>query len=223
VSVVAPPQRQRPDTLEALIREARERQRHRQLRTAGFAVLVVAVGLASFAVASAVRQTKPRQGGAPAVPLQSCEPNQLRLTAAVTWNVAAGSLLEPFRLTNVSDTACSLAGWPEVRLVDAGGRVIPTRSFRYTYSDRIKVPFRVVTVRPGRAASFNYFAPDWSSESNSACPNARRVQIRLPAAHKWSSVARTIPACGTLFVDPFVPGRTDARWGAVRAQHLQRP
>jgi hypothetical protein len=158
-----------------------------------------------------------------AASLPRCRTNQLRLTAPSTWRVAAGSLLEPFTLTNVSSAACRVAGWPAVRLIDAAGRTIPTRSFRYTYSEAAKAPFHAVMVRPGRAASFNYFAADWNHVADRACPNAREVQIRLPGSRHWNSVALKLPACGRLFIDPFVPGHTDARWGAVGVRQFRRP
>jgi Protein of unknown function (DUF4232) len=152
-----------------------------------------------------------------------CRSDQLRLSAPKTWAVAAGSLLEPFTLENVSHATCRVAAWPTVRLIDAAGRAVPTRTFRYTYSNRVKVPFRVVVVRPGRAASFNYFAADWNAGANRACPNARKVRVRLPAQRRWLSVVLEIPACGTLYVDPFVAGPTDDRWGGVGIQHFAHP
>ena len=152
-----------------------------------------------------------------------CRVDQLRLTAPKTWDVGAGSLLEPLTLTNVSHATCSVAGWPTVRLLDADGRAVHARSFRYTYSNRVKVPFRVVPVRPGRAASFNYFAAGWNPVANRACTNARQVRVRLPAQHQWLSVLLKIPACETLYVDPLIAGRTDARWGGVGIQHFAHP
>jgi hypothetical protein len=147
----------------------------------------------------------------------------MRLAAPATWNAAAGSLLEPFTATNISNATCHIAGWPAIRLIDAAGRVVPSRSFRYTYNATARVPFHVVTVGPGASASFNYFASDWNPQANRACPNARKVMVRLPGTRQWSSVALKIPACGTVYVDPFVAGPTDVRWGAVGAQHFARP
>jgi len=186
----------------------------------------VAVGLALFAVASVFDHGMMKRGhgrSATAASAPRCRGDQLRLSAPKTWDVAAGSLLEPFTLTNVSHATCSVAGWPTVRLVDAGGRAMRTRTFRYTYSNRVKVPFWVVTVHPGRAASFNYFASDWNPIANRACPNARRVRVRLPAQRRWFSVVLKIPACGTLYVDPLIAGRTDGRWGGVGIQHFAHP
>jgi hypothetical protein len=219
--VAAPP----PDELEALIREARARQRRRRLVGVAALALVAALGLAAFAlVPTGKRGTGRREGRSSlGVPVPRCRTDQLRVTAASTWNAAAGSLLEPFTVTNVSNAACSVAGWPAVRLIDATGRTVPTRSFQYTYSEVAKVPFHPVTVRPGAAASFNYFAADWDTAANRPCPNARKVQVRLPAARDWISVALTIPACGTVYIDPVVSGRTDRRWGGVGIQHFSRP
>ena len=98
-----------------------------------------------------------------------------------------------------------------------------TRIFHYTYSDVAKVPFNPVHVGPRASASFNYFGPDWNSQTNHACPNARKVQVRISGANRWLSVVRMIPACGILYVDPFVAGPTDVRWGGVGAQHFGRP
>lgn len=126
-------------------------------------------------------------------------------------------------LTNASGSACSLAGWPAVRRLGRGGRVIPGRVFLYTYSDIASVPFHRVTLQPGHAASFNFFGPDYEIVANRSCPNTRKLEVKLPGAHGWLSIARKIPACAVLYVDPLVPGRTDRRWGGVGIQHFAHP
>jgi hypothetical protein len=225
VSVVVPPEAPRSAEPEALIREARERQRRRRILIAVGMAVAAATGLSALAaIPTRHGATRDGDGRLSAVAsLPRCRVDQVRVTAPPNWNSAAGSLLEPFTLRNVSSATCSVAGWPAVRLIGAAGRVVPTRSFRYVYSERDKVPFQAVTVRPGSEASFNYFASDWNHLADHACPNARNVDIRLPGARSWISLNLSIPACGAVFVDPFVAGATDGRWGAIAIQHFSRP
>ncbi len=74
-----------------------------------------------------------------------------------------------------------------------------------------------------RSASFNFFASDWNPVANRPCANARKLEVEPPGDHGWLAVASKIPACAVLYVDPLVPGRTDARWGTVGSQHFAHP
>ena len=189
----------------------------------------VIAGLAGLAVAAysivgagTKRATDAGNQSAAAV-LPSCRADQLRLSAPSAWDVASGSLLEPMTLTRVSGSGCSLAGWPAVRRLDRAGRIIPARTFRYTYDATDSVPFHTVSLSSGRAASFNFFAPDWNHVADRPCATARKLEIRLPGGHSWLAIASKIPACSVLYVDPLVPGRTDGRWGTVGSQQFARP
>jgi len=221
VSVLAP-QDPRQDELELLIREARARQRRRWIAAAVVAGLAGAA-IAAYSIAGAGTKRASQAGNPSAAALHRCRAAQLRLSAPSMWNAAAGSLLEPMTLTNVSGSDCSLAGWPAVRRLDRAGRIIPGRTFRYTYDATDSVPFHTVALGSGRAASFNFFAPDWNHGADRPCASARKLQVRPPGGHSWLVVASKIPACSVLYVDPLVPGRTDTRWGTVGSQHFAYP
>jgi Domain of unknown function (DUF4232) len=119
MTVASPPTRPpQPDELEALIKEARERQLRRRLIGAAGLAVAAAIGLGVYAL-SVSRSPQTRQGaegGAFASSsLPRCQSGQLRLSAPKMWGAAAGSLIEDLTLTNTSGTTCSVAGWPTVR------------------------------------------------------------------------------------------------------------
>jgi uncharacterized protein DUF4232 len=215
VSVVAPPQPPpSQEDLETLIREARARQRRRRL-TAAFAVglaAAAAMGVYGGLAGSSSTSTRSRQRGPAALSsLPHCRSDQLRLTAPRMWGAAAGSLIEGFTLTNASRRTCAVSGWPDVRRLGRSGRPIPVTLERWVYEQHGPAPFRVVRLRPGRAASFPVFGEDWNHAVDRACPNARTVRVEPPGGRGWLSVALKIPACAGWNVGPLVPGR-QAPW-----------
>jgi len=211
MSVVAPPEPPPArDDLEALIREARARQRRRRL-TAAFVVglaAAAAVGVYDGLAGSGSTNVGSRQRGPAALsPLPRCRSDQLRLTAPKMWGAAAGSLIEDFTLTNSSQTTCALSGWPAVQRLGRSGRPIPVALNRWVYEQHGPAPFRVVRLRPGRAATFPVFGEDWNHAVDRACPNARTVRVEPPGGGGWLSVGLKIPACSGWSVGPLVPGR----------------
>lgn len=222
MSVIAPPEPPRPDEPELLIREARARQRRRWSAAVAVAGLAIAA-FAAYGVAGTGTKRTSSGSNSSAAALPRCRTEQLRLSAPSVWGAAAGSLLEPMTLANVSGSDCSLAGWPTVRRLDRAGGVVPARTFLYTYDATAPVPFRSVALRSGRAASFNFFSPDWDHAANRPCVTARTLEVKPPGDRRWLGVAVRIPACSALYVDPLVPGRTDVRWGTVGVQHFAHP
>lgn len=210
MSVVAPPPQ---DELELLIREARARQRRRRLLALAVIAAVAALGLAVYsAFAGGHPASKQGHGGRIAVAsLTRCRSNQLRLSAPKTWGAAAGSLIEQFTFTNVSGTGCTVAGWPAVRRFTAAGQPIPASFQRWVYAQRGPRPFRVVPLRPGRAATFPIVGEDWNHAADRACREAGKVQVEPRGGGGWLSVALNIPACRRWDVGPLVPGRS-ADW-----------
>ena len=206
-----------------MIREARARQRRRRLAATAVIAGLAGAAVAAYSIAGVGTKRTQDAASPSAAALPRCRADQLRLSAPNRWNAAAGSLLEPMTLTNVSASDCSLAGWPSVRRLDRAGRIIPARTFRYTYDATESVPFRTVALRSGHAASFNFFAPDWNPVANRPCANARKLEVKPPGDHGWLTVTSKIPACSVLYVDPLVLGRTDTRWGAVGSQHFAHP
>lgn len=211
MTVTAPPPQN--EDLEALIKEARERQLRRRLIGAAGLAVAAAIGLGVYALsASSGPQTRQGQEGGTFAgsSLPRCQSGQLRLSAPKMWGAAAGSLIEDLTLTNSSGTTCSVEGWPTVRRFNGAGQVIPVQLGRWVYTLSGPAPFRVVSLPPGSAATFPIFGQDWNHAADRACPNARRIQVR-PGGGGWLSVARKIPACQAWDVGPLVPGHV-APW-----------
>ena len=212
--MLAPP---RPPTLEeteALIREARARQRRRQLIGAGLIAVAAASALAIGAGLQVNNPTNTRsRTGRPASAsaLPSCRSDQLRLTAPKGWGAAAGSLIAGFTLTNTSGSSCAVAGWPAVQRLSRAGQPIPVTVQRWVYTQRGPAPYRVVRLRPGGAATFPVTGQDWNHAVDRACPNAGAVRVEPTGGGGWLSVALKIPACRRWNVGPFVRGR-QAPW-----------
>lgn len=218
MSVVAPPpvSPPSPEELEALIREARERQLRRRLLGAAAVAIAAAVGLGLYALwISGSPRAGPRPGTNPHAvsSLPHCSSGQLLLSAPTMWGAAAGSLIEPLTVTNTSNTACTVAGWPAVRRLDRTKRVIPVELSRWVYAESGPAPFHVVKLRPGDTATFPVFGQDWNHQADRDCPDGRVVQVKPPGGRGWLSVTlgTLIPACQAWYLGPFVAGRS-APW-----------
>jgi hypothetical protein len=104
--MIAPPRPPAHDELEALIKEARERQLRRRLLGAAGLAIAAALGLSVYAFATGAGHARtPTSSEGPAgVPL--CRSSQL--SASSNWNGAAGTLINFFTIANRSGSACSL-------------------------------------------------------------------------------------------------------------------
>lgn len=103
--MLAPPPAPQPDVLEALIREARERQLRRRLLGAAAVAIAAAIGLSAYGlvVGGSAPQTGLARAGTPP-PL--CRASQL--TASFGWQGATQSMLGGVTVENTGETACSL-------------------------------------------------------------------------------------------------------------------
>jgi hypothetical protein len=117
--MIAPPRPPSHEEVEALIKEARERQLRRRLLAAAGVAIAAALGLSIYALvaggsANRVAPANARAGGRPA-----CRASQL--SASAGWQGATQSMLGGAGITNTSGSACSLpAGRPAVRITWQG-------------------------------------------------------------------------------------------------------
>jgi uncharacterized protein DUF4232 len=124
MAIDSPPKPPSPDELEALIREARDRQRRRQLLGAAAVAVAAAIGISLYSVMGGKTST-PVGRSAPADRLPLCRSSQLSTSAGLSG--AAGTALIPTFITNTSSTACALpTGRPVVRITFRG-KALPTR------------------------------------------------------------------------------------------------
>src|SRR5439155_5769094 len=125
--MIAPPKPPSHDDLEALIKEARERQRRRRLLGAAGVAIAAALGLSTYAYVTGGKTDNvaqpPAQGGRAGAPV--CRSSQLAMSIggqAATQLVLGGALI-----TNRGGEACTLpARRPAVRITWQG-KPMPVR------------------------------------------------------------------------------------------------
>lgn len=108
--MIAPPRRPSDDELEALIKEARERQLRRRLLGAAGVAVAAALGLSVYALAAGSRDEGPATASGSATAAALCRSDQLSGSAG--FQGATKSMLGGITLRNTSASACSL---PAVR------------------------------------------------------------------------------------------------------------
>ena len=125
--MIAPPKPPAQDELEALIKEARERQLRRRLLIAAGVAIATAVGLGVYAfVNGANANHRSNRSSAPVV-APECRASQLSASADGMNGAGFGTMEGGATLTNVSSSSCSLpSGRPRVRILWRG-RIVPTR------------------------------------------------------------------------------------------------
>jgi hypothetical protein len=157
--------------------------------------LAVAGALVGAALAAA---TLPAPIGAAAPARATAAPRcgALSLMADLSGaSAGAGQRFVTISLTNVTRGACSLRGYPGLRLLDRRNRPLPTR----IVPDRSR-PVRLLVLAPGDSARS---ALRWSAiplpgepQSGPCEPNPARIAIRPPgAAHSLVRPWRLGPAC----------------------------
>lgn len=158
--MMAPPKPPRPDELEALIKEARERQLRRRLLGAVGIAVVAALGLGAYALigggSPANLAQPPAQGGRVIAPL--CRASQL--SATVGFQGATQTLVGGADVKNVSDRPCSLPGkWPRVRITAEGKRLAVVQRRPPGYRRFPEKPARVLV--PGKTATVEMQWANW--------------------------------------------------------------
>jgi Protein of unknown function (DUF4232) len=143
--MIAPPKPPAPDELEALIKEARERQLRRRLLGAAGVAVAAAVGLSLYASFSgATRTTAPTGRGRPLPAAARCSTaGGWKLALNGDWSEPTGQHTAPVVLKRLGSTACTLDGYPRVAMVGANGQVL---HFRYSHHGDL-----VVAARPPHA------------------------------------------------------------------------
>jgi hypothetical protein len=156
--MIAPPRPPSHDEVEALIKEARERQLRRRLLGAAGVAVVAALGLAVYALTiggtahGGVRGSSPL-GGAPA-----CRSSQL--AGSSYWNGAAGTVINFFAIENRSSATCSLPLGRPAALLASHGSVLRIEERSASAADGSYGGRPVHDLAPGRKAAVYM---DWSN------------------------------------------------------------
>ena len=181
--MIAPPRPPSHDELEALIKEARERQLRRRLLGAAGIAIAAAIGLSVFGL-TAGTGNRPATGGnlRPRVGLPCGAAGGWRLALHGPWPAPPGEHTAPLRITRVGMRPCALDGYPTVLLLNARGRRL---DFRYSHRGDMVVAARsphIVHVRGGGSAYFllNKFRCDLRAVSL-----ARWLRVKLPGVRPW--------------------------------------
>lgn len=203
--VDSPPGARSPDELQALIREARERQRRRRLLGAAGVGLAAAVGISLYAVTAGQTRTPDKRnalGGGP--PL--CRASQLSTSAGLSG--AAGTALVPTLITNTSSAPCALPTGRPVVQITFRGKLIPTRE-RSWPSEVQFAPRAGRVLNPGGKV---YVEVGWRGfcPRPAQAPITGRVMVSLlfPGGLRVSAPERTpegvpgLPGCGESSVSP---------------------
>jgi hypothetical protein len=209
--MIAPPRPPSHDPLEALIKEARERQFRRRLLGAASIAVVAAVGLAVYA--STVG------GGAPggntsgsargAAPL--CRSSQLSVNAG--WDGAAGHLFNFFTITNQGAGACSVpTGAPTVLLTRGASQLkveqLASGSLGDTFPGK-----PVSSLAPGQRAVVNLAWWNWCG------PQVAFAQTRTNVTLRFAGGLR-VTAPNLLGQPPCQDGKYPS---SITASRLQKP
>jgi len=216
-----PPTRNEPDDL---IPEARARQWRRRLIGAAFVALAAGVALSIYAIASGGAPQGTHTGGGKLDAVAAspgCRSAALRLTGPRFNGAYTGHEVENFTLTNTSNRACVLRGWPTVSIVLANRVVSETPK-----GSRIRngaqrtgrlLPVRAVHLSPQGSASFNVVSSSPFVASHPRCvrafaelvtPPGTRVPLRVTISGQGDYWPAKYCGYGVL-VTPVVSGRID--------------
>jgi hypothetical protein len=177
--MLAPPRPPSHDELEALIKEARARQLRRRLLGAAGVAIAAGIGLCIYAfLAGGSQGAATASGSSPetvAAPCSAAAGWRLRLDGL--WSEPTGQHTAPLSVTRIGGSACTLAGYPKITLLTAGGHKL---GFRYSHRGDLVVaarPPHAVRVADGGSAYFllNKYRCDAHDTGI-----ARRLQVNLP-------------------------------------------
>jgi hypothetical protein len=179
----APPKPPSHDELEALIREARSRQRRRRLLGAAGVAVVAALALSVYGLLGlGAQRTAASSGGGPQATTSCGVASGWRLRMDPSgWSEPTGQNTAVIYLLRRGSNSCSLRGYPTIVLSDSGGR---TLGFRYSHGGDLVVSARAPqTVHTGRRGAFFIF--DKYRCDVRAAGVARELRVRVPGVRGW--------------------------------------
>jgi hypothetical protein len=204
------------EELEALIEEARARARKRRRRYGAALALgaLAATGLhLGFSGQAIPRQRPGTQRPLPAgsASIRTCRTSQLKITT-VRSGAGLGQAWAYIGLTNRSQAACELEGWPTLVAITKTGKAstahnVSPSGFPATTA---KIPAPIVKLAPGKRADVAFSAAEGAA---TRCPPSyRRLQVTPPGNTKsvllsaWVQyLGAYLPDCSTIWVSPVVP------------------
>ena len=154
--------------------------------------------------------TQPAAMTLPAGSAPACTTPNLRLARA-GGDAGAGNRVLVLGLRNAGPAACAVIGYPGVRLLDADGEAIASVRSENTPSNYFRAEDQptVVTLTPsgeGSEAFFDIASTAIPAEylGETECPEAARIEVRLPGDEAALTLASPMTPCGRrIRVSPF--------------------
>ena len=208
---------------EALIKEARQRQRRRWLAVIMAALLLIVAGivLATQLVSAGKRSTTAtssakRYG-------TSCLPSQL-VVGAIDSAAAAGTGLLAIPIKDVSTLPCTLNGYPSVAFYASSGALLPITVGHSGPGPGFRTSSAVELGSGGSiSAGFITTSYDFPTDRETTCPQATSLRVMLPGVARSFrvslGVSPGVPLCSPgspVNIGPIVPVSAFYSYGFAR-------
>lgn len=136
------------------------------------------------------------QRGGPA----PCRDGQLSASKFSEDAAMGGARMAEYALTNTSQTACTLKGYPRFEVLTASGRLV-----RRGRPDAEQRP-DLVTIGPGKAATFSVsYNAGGAGRVGRPCPTYPKVRITAPGLKRGRVLREPLQSCGELKISPIGP------------------
>ena len=136
--------------------------------------------------------------------LQPCAREALKIKEGETDAAMGGVRRTPYVLTNISQSPCTLQGYPSLELLNNAGVVIKRATKQKTDE-----PITAATLEPGKTAWFALnFNAGGAGNMGKPCPSYRQLRIITPGAKRPFVLKTEIQTCARSDFDvtPFVAG-----------------
>ena len=177
--MIAPPRPPSRDELEALIKEARERQLRRRLLSAAAVATAAAIGLGIYAATTggSKHAGTASRGGPPAAVAPCSAATGWRLRLDGLWSEPTEQNTAPLEVIRIGRQSCTLHGYPRIVLLGAGGHKL---DFRYNHHGDVVVARRSPRAVPVVSGSSAFFLLNKNSCISRERNVARRLRVWLP-------------------------------------------
>src|SRR5438105_3744093 len=157
--MIAAPRPPSHDELEALIKEARARHLRRRLLGVAGVAAAAALGLSIYAfVTGGAQRAATSSGGRPQSAAAPCSvAGGWRLKLDNLWAEPTGQHTAPLAIRRNGASACALAGYPTIALLDARGHEL---GFRYSHREDVVVAAHRPSVVRVTGHGSAYFLPN---------------------------------------------------------------
>ena len=135
--------------------------------------------------------------------VRPCTREDLRIKEGETDAAMGGVRETPYIFTNVSSSACTLAGYPALELLNQRGAVV-----RRATKQESGEPNQTVTIEPGKTAWFNFnYNSGGAGHIGKPCPTYPKVKIVAPGTTRPFTLRSDVTSCP----------RTDLEVSSVRS------